>query len=394
MGLIIQKFGGSSLADFECIRRVLSTIKHTRQAGHQPVVVVSAQKGVTDSLLNNASAISPFPNPSLLDSLLATGELQMAAILCLALQAEGIVARPFSGREAGIVTNDNHTNAAIISLNPGGLKEALQEGVLPVVAGFQGVTQSGRTSTLGRGGSDLTALAIAAALDAKACEIYTDVPGVFTADPRIVPNARLIPSISIHDLAELSSLGAKVMQFRSVEFARRAGIAFTIKSTFEEGVGSCVGEVQNPIEALALKTTCVEVSIPHINILKWNTLLERLSWQRLLVDAVQWVDGKMHFIVSQKAFWDLHLICESLGLSPLLHGPVGMLSWVSSQGHSSQKSLLVSKHLSELDIQRVVYGKKRVSYLLSIEQCHIAMCLLHDVLGLGSLVRQEEAVSY
>jgi len=240
MALLIQKFGGTSVGSLDRIQVVADIIEKTARAGNQLVVVLSAMSGETDRLCQMAWRVSQNPNERELDMLLSSGERVTIALMTMTLQERGIRARSFTGRQVGIVTNSSHTKARIARVTADRVKATLADGVIPIVAGFQGINESSDVTTLGRGGSDLTAVALAAALKADRCVIYTDVEGVYTADPRIVPNARRLEKLSYEEMLELASLGAKVLQARSVEFAAKFGVPLEVKSSFTEGEGSLV----------------------------------------------------------------------------------------------------------------------------------------------------------
>lgn len=240
MSLIVQKYGGTSVGNIERIHLVAQRVAKARQGGDDLVVVLSAMSGETDRLLRLAHAVTGNPDERELDMLLSTGERVTIALLAMDLRAMGINARSFTGRQVGIITDSAHTKARIARVTADRIREALGEGIVPVVAGFQGINEQSDVTTLGRGGSDLTAVALAAALKADRCVIYTDVEGVYTADPNIVPSARRLNKISYEEMLELASLGAKVLQSRSVEFAAKHGVPVEVKSTFKEGQGTLV----------------------------------------------------------------------------------------------------------------------------------------------------------
>src|ERR1700733_4465319 len=241
MALVVQKYGGSSVADAEGIKRVAKRIVATRQAGNQVVVVVSAMGDTTDELNDLANQVTPAPPGRELDMLLTSGERISMALLAMAIATLGMEARSFTGSQAGVITDDVHGRARIIDVTPGRISSALAEGAIPIVAGFQGVSQNTKDiTTLGRGGSDTTAVALAAALSADVCEIYTDVDGVFTADPRIVRNARRIPRITYEEMLEMAACGAKVLMLRCVEYARRYGVPIHVRSSFTSRDGTWV----------------------------------------------------------------------------------------------------------------------------------------------------------
>jgi len=243
VNLIVQKYGGSSLADADGIKRVAQRIVATRKAGHGVVVVVSAMGDTTDELHDLALEVSPLPPGRELDMLLTAGERISMALVAMAIASLGFEARSFTGSQAGMITDSTHGKARIIDVTPGRITGALADGAIPIVAGFQGVSQDSKDiTTLGRGGSDTTAVALAAALGAQTCEIYTDVDGVFTADPRIVPGARRIPRISYDEMLEMAACGAKVLHLRCVEYARHYQMAIHVRSSFSSREGTWVSD--------------------------------------------------------------------------------------------------------------------------------------------------------
>ena len=256
MGLVVQKYGGSSVSDAESIRRVARRIVDTVQAGNQVVVIVSAMGDTTDDLLDLAEQVSPVPAARELDMLLTAGERISMALLAMAISDLGADARSYTGSQAGLITDAAHGKARIIDVTPGRIQAALDENAIPIVAGFQGVAQDTKDiTTLGRGGSDTTAVALAAALNADVCEIYTDVDGVFSADPRFVPLARRQQVLTYEEMLELAASGAKVLHLRCVEYARRCDMPIHVRSSFSTKFGTwVVGDASNlpPIAAAAL----------------------------------------------------------------------------------------------------------------------------------------------
>jgi len=241
MGLIVQKYGGSSVADAEGMKRVANRIVAAKRDGNQVVVVVSAMGDTTDELIDLAKQITPIPSGRELDMLLTAGERISMALLAMAITNLGHEARSFTGSQAGVITTSTHGRARIIDVTPGRIQEALKEGAIAIVAGFQGISQDTKdVTTLGRGGSDTTAVALAAALDADVCEIYTDVDGVFSADPRVVPNARKLKSVTYDEMLELAASGAKVLHLRCVEYARRYNLPIHVRSSFSTNEGTWV----------------------------------------------------------------------------------------------------------------------------------------------------------
>ena len=241
MGLVVQKYGGSSVADAEGIKRVAKRIVDTRKAGHDVVVAVSAMGDTTDELVDLAQQVSPLPHGRELDMLLTAGERISMALLAMAIANLGHQARSYTGSQAGVITDSSHGKARIIDVTPGRIRSALDEGAIVIVAGFQGVSQDTKEiTTLGRGGTDTTAVALAAALGAEVCEIYTDVDGVFSADPRIVPTAHRLPRISYEEMLEMAACGAKVLHPRCVEYARRYNMPVHVRSSFSQKEGTWV----------------------------------------------------------------------------------------------------------------------------------------------------------
>ena len=241
MSLVVQKYGGSSVADADGIKRVAQRIVAARKGGDDVVVVVSAMGDTTDELIDLANQVSPLPPGRELDMLLTSGERIAMALLAMAIANLGLRARSFTGSQAGVITDSAHGRARIIDVTPGRIAGALDDGAIPIVAGFQGVSQGSKDiTTLGRGGSDTTAVALAAALGADVCEIYTDVDGVFTADPRIVRGARRIPRISYEEMLEMAACGAKILHLRCVEYARRYAIPIHVRSSFGNRAGTWV----------------------------------------------------------------------------------------------------------------------------------------------------------
>ncbi|MEV0388596.1 aspartate kinase [Nonomuraea sp. NPDC050643] len=241
MALVVQKYGGSSVADASCIKRVAQRIVATKKAGNNVVVIVSAMGDTTDELLDLAEQVSPLPPGRELDMLLTSGERISMALLAMAIANLGHEARSFTGSQAGVITDSTHGKARIIDVTPSRIQEAIDQGHIAIVAGFQGVSQDTKDiTTLGRGGSDTTAVALAAALNADVCEIYTDVDGIFTADPRIVPAAQQIPRISYDEMMEMAACGAKILHLRCVEYARRFDLPIHVRSSFSTKEGTWV----------------------------------------------------------------------------------------------------------------------------------------------------------
>jgi len=260
VSLIVQKYGGTSVGTPERIRNVARRILETQQAGNQVVAVVSAMAGVTNNLIKLADEVTGSAQPSEreMDVLLATGEQTTIALTAMALHSMGAKAVSLTGAQAGIVTDGVHTKARISNITPHGVHELLDAGNIVILAGFQGKTRDGNITTLGRGGSDLTAIAMAAAIDADLCQIYTDVDGVYTCDPRVVPGARKIDEISYDELLEMASSGSKVMQSRSVEFAKKFGVTFEVRSSLNQNPGTLVKEETMSMESVVIRGVSLE----------------------------------------------------------------------------------------------------------------------------------------
>ncbi|MGO1435480.1 MAG: aspartate kinase [Canibacter sp.] len=276
MALIVQKFGGSSVSDAESIKRVAKRIVDTRREGNEVVVVVSAMGDTTDELIDLANEVTPIPAPRELDMLLTSGERISMALLAMSIKGLGADALSFTGSQAGMITDSTHGAARIVDVTPMRVREALDSGAIAIVAGFQGFNRDTRDiTTLGRGGSDTTAVALASALDADVCEIYTDVDGVYSADPRIVPLAHMLDSITAEEMLELAASGAKVLHLRAVEFARRHGVPLRVRSSFSSGLGTIIYDpekgqpegatVENPIiTGIASETDEAKVTIAGV----------------------------------------------------------------------------------------------------------------------------------
>ena len=262
--IIVQKYGGSSVANIERIKKVAEKIVEKAKEGNKVVVVVSAMGKTTDELIKMAGQITSSPNERELDMLISTGEQVSIALLTMAIHSLGWDAISFTGMQAGIVTNAVHTKAKVTAVNHKKIKLALEKGKIVIVAGFQGIDANGDITTLGRGGSDTTAIALAAQLGASRCEIYTDVGGVYTADPRIVPSARRISVISYDEMAEMASLGAKVMHYRAIDLARNYKVMIIVKSSFIPGEGTIIKEADSMLEKVIVRGVTQETNVGKI----------------------------------------------------------------------------------------------------------------------------------
>jgi aspartate kinase len=266
MALVVQKYGGTSVGDAERIRAVADHVARTRDAGNEVVVVVSAMGKFTDDLVRLADDVSPTRPPRELDMLLTAGERISMALVCMALADRGVESASFTGSQAGIITDTDHTRAKILEIRPDRIREALDDGLVPVVAGFQGVSTDKDITTLGRGGSDVTAVALAAALKADVCEIYTDVTGVFSADPRVVPNARRIARVSFDEMMEISATGGRVLMLRSVELARRHSVPLHVRSSFTWEPGTWIVEEDPTMEQAVVSAITDDTSEAKITV--------------------------------------------------------------------------------------------------------------------------------
>ncbi|WP_141015233.1 aspartate kinase [Nocardioides sambongensis] len=258
MGIVVQKYGGSSVADAASVKRVAQRIVNTKRLGHQVVVVVSAMGDTTDDLIDLANEVSPLPPARELDMLLTAGERISMAVLAMAIQNLGHEARSFTGSQAGVITDAAHGKAKIIDVTPGRIQDALGEDAIAIVAGFQGVSQTTKDiTTLGRGGSDTTAVALAVALEADVCEIYSDVDGIFTADPRIEPRARKVSRISYEETLEMAAQGAKILHLRCVEYARRYDMPIHVRSSFSEKEGTWVVKAEDVVQEDSMEAAII-----------------------------------------------------------------------------------------------------------------------------------------
>ncbi|HEY5246598.1 MAG TPA: aspartate kinase [Acidimicrobiales bacterium] len=266
MPLLVQKFGGTSVGDADRIRAVADHVARTRRAGNQVVAVVSAMGKTTDNLIRLAGEVSTVQPPREYDMLVSSGERISMSLLCMALADLGVPATSFTGSQAGILTDTDHTRAKILDVRADRLREAIDDGAVPVVAGFQGVSTERNITTLGRGGSDTTAVALAAVLGADACEIYTDVTGVFSADPRVVPDARRLTRISFEEMLEIAATGGRVLQLRSVEFARNHGVPLHVRSSFTWEPGTWVVEEDPSMEQAVVTAVSHDTSEAKVTV--------------------------------------------------------------------------------------------------------------------------------
>ncbi len=420
MSLVVQKYGGSSLADAESIKRVARRIVETRKAGNEVCVVVSAMGDTTDGLLELAQQVSPLPPAREMDMLLTAGERISMALVAMAIANLGHTARSFTGSQAGVITDSSHGKARIIDVTPGRIKDALDNGDIAIVAGFQGVSQDSKDiTTLGRGGSDTTAVALAAALHADVCEIYTDVDGVFTADPRIVPNARKIDRLSNEEMLEMAACGAKILHLRCVEYARRFDMPIHVRSSFSYREGTMIvtqpaGEEGDSVEAPIIagvahdrseaKITVVGVpdhpgkaaeifqacAVAEINI---DMIVQNVSAVETGLTDISFTLPKTDGQVGVQA---LKRIQSAVGFASLLYDDhIGKLSLVGAGMRSHPGvSATFFKALADagVNIEMISTSEIRVSVITREDQLDAAVRAVHTAFGLDSA--QGEAVVY
>ncbi|MGL6235713.1 MAG: aspartate kinase [Segniliparus sp.] len=416
MALIVQKYGGSSVATAEHIRRVAERIVATKRAGNDVVVVVSAMGDTTDELLDLAKQVCPVPPPRELDMLLTAGERISNALVAMAIHSLGADARSFSGSQAGVITTSSHGNAKIIDVTPSRVQAALAEGSIVIVAGFQGVSQDSKdVTTLGRGGSDTTAVALAAALDADVCEIYTDVEGVFTADPRIVRNARRLESLSFEEMLELAACGAKVLMLRCVEYARRYNVPIRVRSSFSHHEGTIIqGSMEDiPVEEALLSGVAHDRSEAKVTVVGLPDepgyaarVFRAVADAEINIDMVLQNVSKVEtgktditFTLPRElgptAVEKLSSLQQEIGFSQLLYDDhIGKVSLVGA-GMRSHPGVTATfcEALAQagVNIELISTSEIRISVLCRDWELDTAVGALHEAFGLGG---DEEAVVY
>jgi aspartate kinase len=402
--LIVQKYGGTSVGSTEKIKAVAERIVETKKQGNNVVVIVSAMAGETDKLLWLANQISPNPDEREMDLLLSSGERVSAALTAIAINELGFKAISLTGRQVGIITDNAHTKARIEMITGKRVRQALKEGVIPVIAGFQGITETSDVTTLGRGGSDLTAVAVAAALKADLCEIYTDVDGVYTTDPNIVPDARKLDKISYDEMLELASLGAKVLQTRSVEFAKKYGVPVVVRSSFSNNPGTLVVKEDKEMEKVVVsgvaydknqaKITAIAVyDRPGIAAKLFNAIADANIVVDMIVQNISG-DGKatdISFTVpktdSKKALRITEEIVAELGAKGVvLREDIAKVSiiGVGMRTHSGVAAKMfgtLAKH--GINIMMISTSEIKVSCVIDSKYTELAVRVLHDAFGLG-----------
>jgi aspartate kinase len=402
MALIVQKYGGSSVADAEKIANVARRVAGSAP-GHQMVVVVSAMGKTTDGLVGLAHQITASPDPREMDTLLATGEQVTIALLAMALHGLGLRARSFTGAQAGMRTDAAHTTARLTRMETDRVRLALDAGEIAIVAGFQGLSEAGEITTLGRGGSDLTAVALAAALKADVCEIYTDVDGVYTADPNIVPDARKLARIAYDEMLEMASLGARVLQARSVEFAKKYGVPVHVRSTFKPDEGTLVTREERAMEEVVVTGVTHDRSQAKISILRvpdrpgiaaqvFGTIAERNIVVDMIVQNIS-RDGytDMSFTVPRgdyrQAVTALEDVARRIGAQGVVHDErVAKVSivGVGMRSHSGVASRMFGVLAKEgVNIQMIATSEIAISCVVDDKYTELAVRALHDAFEVG-----------
>lgn len=345
MALIVQKFGGTSVGSVERIQHVADKVLAARQQGHDVVVVLSAMSGETDRLIQLAKSVHEEPNSREYDMLVSTGEQVSICMLSIALLARGCPARSLTGLQAGIKTDSAHKKARIVDINPARLQAELKEGRVPVVAGFQGFDEHGNITTLGRGGSDTTAVALAAALKAHECQIYTDVDGVYTTDPRVVPEARRLDRITFEEMLELASLGAKVLQIRAVEFAGKYNVPVRVLSTFEDGPGTLIAFEDTRMEQPLVSGIAFDRNQAKITI---RGVPDRPGIARFILGAVSEADIDVDMIVQNVPSFDKTIDFSFTVLRDDYKNAIGIMEEVAAELEA--KEVLGDDKIAKLSI--------------------------------------------
>lgn len=404
MSLIVQKYGGTSVGDPARILNVARRVIETQQAGNQVVVVVSAMSGVTDGLVKLAREVSPVPDGREMDVLLATGEQTTIALTAMAINGLGHKAVSLTGAQAGITTDGVHTKAKIANISPEQIRGFLADGNIVIVAGFQGETSDGRITTLGRGGSDLTAIAIAAAIGADLCQVFTDVDGVFTCDPRVVRSAGKLAEISYDEMLEMASSGSKVMQSRSVEFAKKFGVVFEVRSSFNNNPGTIVKEETMSMENVVIRGVSIERNQAKVTIANvpdrpgvaariFNTIADAnividMIVQNVSVSGTTDVSFTLNKDELPKARAALEPVVKETGAKALLaRDGIAKLSVVGigMRSHSGVAAKLFdSLSKGDINIQMISTSEIKIAVILDEAKIDEAANLAHEAFGLGA----------
>ena len=404
MALIVQKYGGTSVANTERMKAVAERVVATAKEGNKVIVVVSAMAGETDKFVALAHQISDSPDEREMDLLLSSGERITSALTAMAIQKLGFSSMSFTGRQVGIMTDSSHTKALIENIEASRLKIALDENKIPVVAGFQGINEFSDVTTLGRGGSDTTAVAIAAALDADLCEIYTDVEGVFTADPRIVPDARKMQSISYDEMLEMASLGAKVLHGRSVEFAKKYNVPLVVRSSFNQASGTLVTKENKGMEKTVITGVAHDKNQVRITIMSVPdrpgiaaTIFNAIAGANINVDmivqnisshdrstdisfTVSKADGKKAFDITRKVSEDLGTKGVNMNAEVAKVSIVG----VGMQSHFGVAAKMFETLAKKgINIMMISTSEIKISCVVDVKQTEEAVKVLHDVFELA-----------
>lgn len=416
MALVVQKYGGSSLESADRIKRVAERIVAAKKEGHEVVVVCSAMGDTTDELLDLAREVNPVPPDREMDMLLTAGERISNALVAMAISAQGAEAWSFTGSQAGVLTTSAHGNARIIDVTPDRVREALDKGYVAIVAGFQGVAQETKNiTTLGRGGTDLTAVAVAAALGADVCEIYSDVDGVYTADPRIVPDARRLDSVPYEEMLELAASGSKILYLRSVEYARRYGVALRVRSSYSDLPGTLVsGSVEDiPVEQALITGVAHERSEAKITVTGVpdhagiaGSIFRVVADNEIDIDMVlqnvsNTSSGRtdVTFTLSKsngsRAVEALEAVKDDLGFGQVLYDDhVGKVSLVGAgmRSHPGVTATFCEALANAgVNIEIINTSEIRISVLIRDNQLDDAVRAIHEAFGLGG---EEQAVVY
>jgi aspartate kinase len=403
MALIVQKYGGTSVGSLERIRSVADRVARARRAGNDVVVVVSAMSGETNRLLALGKELAARPDEREMDSLVSTGEQVSAALVSIALRGQGIKARSLAGHQTRIFTDGVFTKARIRSIDVAPFRAAIADAAVPVVAGFQGVDATGNITTLGRGGSDTTGVAVAAALKADVCEIYTDVEGMFTTDPNVCKQAKKLQRITFEEMLELASLGAKVLQLRSVEIAMKYGIPIHVRSSFNDTTGTMVGADDDSFEAVVVTGVACDKNEVKVTMRDLPnrpgivaTIFGSLAEQNISVDMIIQTESRgeradLTFTVThtdqQKARDVTQAVSRGIGASGVeLHDDVAKVSIVGAgmRSHAGVAAKMF-KLLADrsINIQCITTSEIRVSCLIDKTQADLAVRVLHEGFGLG-----------
>jgi aspartate kinase len=407
MAVVVQKYGGSSVGDAERIKRVAQRIVDARRAGHDVVVVVSAMGDSTDELMDLAQQVSPLPPPRELDMLLTAGERISMALLAMAIANQGFEARSFTGSQAGVITDSSHGRARIIDVTPGRIAEAIGKGYIAIVAGFQGVSQDTKDiTTLGRGGSDTTAVALAAALQADVCEIYTDVDGVFSADPRLVSSAKKLDRVSYEEMLELAACGAKILMLRCVEYARRYGVPVHVRSSFSDHDGTWVVGISEEelVEQAIISGVAHDLSEARVTVVgvpdkpgEAAGIFRAIADSGVNIDMiVQNVSGStgrtdVSFTLSRAdgagAMEALERVRGSIGFESLLYDDrIGKVSLVGAgmRSHPGVSATFFEALASAgVNVQNISTSEIRISVVCQDSDVQAAVRAVHDAFDLG-----------